>query len=260
MRRVLQRERQVKGRIKRIADAVVVGIGGHTHVVQRIRRAARHFVGIRPTVVIIIEVFHQRWCASGCHVGYQGIGHAVTIGVHRAGRIEWESVRTAHASTVGGRLWSVADAVAVAVGVAWAGAVRQTGLVVVEDAVAVHVVVHLVTDAVTVHVVRHARRVERFAPAGHFHRVEVAVVVVVVVRRQAARTVRVLVGEGVAVRIDGHRRVEGVGVRSSEACTVAGTVAVAETIAVRVWIVRVRTNEVLVVVGQTVVIVVLVFD
>ena len=118
----------------------------------------------------------------------------------------------------------------------------------------------MITDAVAVHVVRHARHVERIALAGHFHRVEVAVVVVVVVRRQAAGTVRVLVGVGIAVRVHGHFRVEWVGVGSSETRTVAGTVAVAETIAVRVWIVRVRTNEVLVVVGQTVVIVVLVFD
>ena len=122
MRRVIQRKRQVKGRIKRIADAVVVGIGGHTHVVQRIRRATRHFVGIRPTVVVVIKVFHQRWSASGSHAGHQSVGHVVTIGVHRASRIERECVRTARASTVGGCLWSVADTVTVTVRVDWAGA------------------------------------------------------------------------------------------------------------------------------------------
>ena len=260
LRGVLHGERQVEGRIERIADAVVVGVSGHAHVVQRVRRTARGFVGIRPTVVVVVEVLHQRWNARGRDVGHKGVGHAVTVGVHRAGRIEREGVRTANAAAVGGRLWSVADAVAVAVGVAWAGAVRQTGLVVVEDAVAVHVVVHLVADAVAVHVVRQAVRVERIAQAVRFHRVKVAVVVVVVVRRQAARTVRVLVGEGVAVRVHGHRRVEGIGVGSSEARTVAGAVAVAEAVAVGVRIVRVRADGRLVDVRQAVVVVVLVFD
>ena len=260
LRRVLHRERQVEGRIERIADAVVVGVSGHAHVVQRVRRTARRFVGIRPTVVVVVEVLHQRWNAGGCDVGHEGVGHAVTVGVHRAGRVEREGVRAANAAAIGGRLRSIADAVTVAVGVAWAGAVRQTGLVVVEDAVAVHVVVHLVADAVAVHVVRQAGRVERIAQAVRFHGVEVAVVVVVVVRRQTARTVRVLVGEGVAVRVHGQRWIERSAVRSSEARTVAGAVAVAEAVAVGVRIVRIRADERLVLVGQAVVVVVLVFD
>ena len=157
-------------------------------------------------------------------------------------------------------MWSVADAVTVAVGVARAGASRQTGLVVVEDAVAVHVVVQLVADAVAVHVVRQARRVERIAQAVHLHGVEVAVVVVVVVRRQSAGTVRVLVREGVAVRVHGQRRIERSAVRSGEARTVAGAVAVAEAVAVRVRVVGIRADERLVLVGQAVVVVVLVLD
>ena len=260
LRRVLHRERQVHRRVKRVADAVVVDIGGHAHVVQRIRRAARGFLSIGPTVVVVVEVLHQRWNARGIHAGHQGVGHAVTVGVHRAGRIEREGVRTANAAAVGGRLWSVADAVTVAVGVARAGAGRQTGLVVVEDAVAVHVVVQQVADAVAVHVVGQARRVERIAQAVHLHGVEVAVVVVVVVRRQTAGTVRVLVREGVAVRVHGQRRIERSAVRSGEARTVAGAVAVAEAVAVRVRIVGIRADERLVLVGQAVVVVVLVLD
>ena len=260
LRRVLQRERQVEGRVERIADAVVVGVGGHAHVVQRIRRATRRFIGIGPAVVVVVKVLHQRWNARGIDAVHQGVGHAVTVGVHRAGRVEREGVRTGDATAVGGCLWSVADAVTVAVRVAWAAAGWQTGLVVVEEAVAVHVVVQLVADAVAVHVVRQARRVERIAQAVHFHRVEVTVVVVVVVRRQPAGTVRVLVGEGVAVGVHRQRRVERSAVRSSEARTVAGAVAVAEAVAVRVRIVRVRPDERLVLVGQAVVVVVLVLD
>ena len=160
LRRVLHRERQVEVRVERITDSVAVRVHRYAGSVGRTRSATSEFVGIRPTVVVVVEVLHQRWNARGRNAGHEGVGHAVTVGVHRAGRVEREGVRAANAAAVGGRLWSVADAVTVAVRVAWAGAVRQTGLVVVEDAVAVHVVVHQVADAVAVHVVRQARCVE----------------------------------------------------------------------------------------------------
>ena len=63
LRGVLQRERQVKVRVKRIANAVAVRIGRHARSVHRARSAARKFVGIRPGIIVVVQVLHQRGLA-----------------------------------------------------------------------------------------------------------------------------------------------------------------------------------------------------
>ena len=117
LRGVLQRERQVEVRVKRIADAVAVRVHRDAGSVGRTRGAASEFVGVRPRVVVIVQVLHQRGLARRSHTGHQLVGLAVAVGVLGTGRVEREGVGSGHAPTVGGRFGTVAHTVTVAVGI-----------------------------------------------------------------------------------------------------------------------------------------------
>ena len=260
MRGVLQRERQVEVRVKRIADAVAVRVHRYAGSVGRTRGATSKFVGVRPRVVVIVQVLHQRGLARRGHTGHQLVGLAVAVGVLGTGRVEREGVRSSHAPSVGGRFGTVAGTVTVAVWIAWAGVDGEAEFVIVGNAVPVHVVVHQVANAVPVHVFGDAGRVQRVAFTSHFGCVEVAVVVVVVIGDEPARTVRVLVGVSVAVGVDRQGRVERRGVGASIAGAVASSRTVTEAIAVGVRVAWVGTDDALVGVGHAVVVVVLVLD
>ena len=60
MRGVLQRERQVKVGVKRIANPVAVGVSRETGSVNRAGRSTSQFIGIGPRVVVVVQVLHQR--------------------------------------------------------------------------------------------------------------------------------------------------------------------------------------------------------
>ena len=115
LRGVLQRERQVEVRVERVADAVAVRIHRYAGSVGRARGAASEFVGVRPRVVVIVQVLYQRGLARRGHTGHQLVGLAVAVGVLGTGRVEREGVGSGHAPAVGGGFGTVAHTVTVAV-------------------------------------------------------------------------------------------------------------------------------------------------
>ena len=115
LRGVLQRERQVEVRVKRIANAVAVRVHRDAGSVGRTRGATSEFVGVRPRVVVIVQVLHQRGLARRGHTGHQLVGLAVAVGVLGTSRVEREGVGAGHAAAVGGRFGTVAHTVTVAV-------------------------------------------------------------------------------------------------------------------------------------------------
>ena len=260
LRWVLKREREVQTRVKRVADPIAVRVHRHAACIHGARRAARQLIGVGPSVVVVVEVLNERWVARGIHAKHQLIGFSVAVGIHSTRWIERERIGSGHAATVCRCFGTVADAVAVAVGIAWAGADGKAGFLNVGQAVAVHVVVHEVADAVAVHVVRTVVRIERVGCTVDFERVEETVVVVVVVRRQATRTVGVFVGVGITVGVDRQVGVERVAVRAGVAHAFHAQTTIAEAVAVRVWVARVGADDALVGVGHAVVVVVLVLD
>ena len=185
---------------------------------------------------------------------------SITVGVQRTGWVEREGVRTGHTTAIGRSLRAVAGTIAIAIGIATAGIDGEAEFVDVGYAIAVHVVVHQVADAVAVHVVGDVGSVQWVALTGHFGRVEVAVVVVVIVRRQATRAVRVDVRVGVAVSVDRQGRVERRGVGASVAGAVASSRTVTEAITVGIWVAWVGADDALVGVGHAVVVIVLVLN
>ena len=257
--RVLKRERQVEVGVQRVAQAITVGVGRRAEFIQRVG-ATGAFVKVAPRVVVVVKVLDQRRNAGGRSTGHQRVGLTVVVGVLGTGGVKREGVGSSHAATVGRRFRTVAHTVAVRVRIVRLGAERCTEFGDVLDTVAVHIVVHQVADAVAVHVLGDAGGVERVALTGHFGRVQVAVVVVVVVSDEATRTVGVLVGVSVAVGVDRQGRVERVAVRAGVANAFNAQVSITEAVAVRVRVVRVGPDDALVGVGQAVVVVVLVFD
>ena len=259
MGRVLQRERQVEVRVQRVAQTITVGVGRRAEFIQRVGAAGR-FIEVVPCVVVVVQILLQRWFARGGLSRNELVGLAVTIGILGTGGVKREGVRSSHAAAVGGCFRTVAHTVTVRVGVVGLGTERCAKFGDVLNTVTVHVVVHQVADTVAVHVLGDAGGVERVAVARCFGRVEVAVVVVVVVSDEAAGTVRVLVGVGVAVGVDRQGRVKRVAVWAGVANAFNAQVAITEAVAVRVRVVRVGPDDALVGVGQAVVVVVLVFD
>ena len=139
---------------------------------------------------------------------HQVVWLSIVIGVQGTGWVEREGIRASHAPAVGRCFGTVTGAVAVAVWIALTGINWEAELIVVGDAVAVHVVVHEVANTVAVHIIGDAGGVERFALAGHLGRVEVAIVVVVIVCRQTAWAVWVDVRVSIAVGVDRQGRVK----------------------------------------------------
>ena len=138
----------------------------------------------------------------------QFVGLAVAIGVPCAGRVKREDVWASHTIAICRCFWSITNAITVRISVARFCTEGFAKFSDVGYAVAVHVVVHEVTNTVAVHVIGDAGGVERFALAGHLGRVEVAIVVVVIVRRQTAWAVWVDVRVSIAVGIDRQGRVK----------------------------------------------------